>query len=137
MAPLVAHGDDRVAAVILMGGSTQTLGHLTIEQLERLGGVRKTRFDYVTQLTIPLAVAPYKKCLEPIWDGSYDPDEVCFAGLRQQVWADYEELCETTAGVMADLHAPLMAVQGTCDINIDPYTYVLNLVGTSTCTVLK
>lgn len=120
LAPHVVRGDDRVAAVILMGGSTQTLGHAMIEQLERLGEVRKHQGDYATQWMLGPARAPIRRCFEPIWAGTHDPDEVCIGGVPQRAIAEWEALADTTGAVLGELEMPVMAIQGSCDINIDP-----------------
>jgi hypothetical protein len=121
LAAHIVHGDERVAAVVLMGGSTQSLGHLIMEQTERLGQVRKTRFDYVTQYLIGLNTSPYKSCFEPIWSGEeFDREEDCLPGVSRGAMADYEVLAEGIGDVLVDLDFPVMAIQGSCDINIDP-----------------
>lgn len=121
LAPHIAHGDERVAAVILLGGSTQTFGHLAIEQLQRFGEVRKHQWDYLTQWALLPTIWPLKACFQPIWDGSYTPDAECLGGgVTQQMLADYEALAARTPALLADLDAPVMGIQGSVDINIDP-----------------
>lgn len=90
LAPHIVQGDERVAAVLLLGGSTQTLGHLMIEQLERFGEIRKMQYDYLTPWLLRFNLAPIRACFEPIWDGTYDPEQICMSGVTQRALADYE-----------------------------------------------
>jgi len=119
-APHIVHGDERVAAAILYGGSTETFGEVIINQIERAGELRKRQWDYITgPLAIPVQLEPYRQCYDPIWAGTFDPDEKC-RGVSFKAIADYETLLRTTGAVMGDLHCPLMAIQGSGDVNIDP-----------------
>lgn len=120
LAPHIVQGDERVAAVLLLGGSTQTLGHLMIEQLERFGEIRKMQYDYLTPWLLRFNLAPIRACFEPIWDGTYDPEQICMSGVTQRALADYEAFAARTGEVLQTVDAPLFAIQGTVDINIDP-----------------
>jgi pimeloyl-ACP methyl ester carboxylesterase len=120
LAPHVATDQPGIAAVVLLGGSTETLGHLIGDQLERLAEVRREQGDLLTGWMMPLNTWSTRRCFEPIWDGTYDPDAVCLGGVTQQAFADYEAFAGQTAAVLAALEVPVFAIQGTCDINIDP-----------------
>jgi hypothetical protein len=119
LAPHIVADDPRVAATILMGGSTQTFGALVLEQLHRYGELRKQRFDYLSQWLVALEAAPYRECFEPIMANDFDPSDSCL-GIPMREWAAYEALAQKTGDVMTQLHCPLMAIQGSMDINIDP-----------------
>ena len=104
---------------MLVGGSTQTFGRLVLEQLNRVGELRKLQWDYLSQWIVGLNAGPWRSCFEPIWAKDFDPEKSC-QGIKMKSWDAYEALCETTGDVMRKLNMPLFAIQGSADINIDP-----------------
>ncbi len=121
LAPHIAHDDPRVRAVVLLAGSTETFGALVIGQLERIRATRRRQGDPMSAALLWMNVWSARACIEPVWRGTHTPGAQCLGGgVTQQALADYEALGRRTRGLLADLDAPVLAMQGAVDLNIDP-----------------
>ncbi len=120
LAPFVAHGDQRVAAVVMLAGTTETFEQGLLGQFRRLEEARKEQWDYLGAFGVYLERMIYQQCIEDL-TSDYQPDVSCIGGgVTQRALKEYEELNHQTDGRLRDLHCPLLALQGNVDRNINP-----------------
>ncbi len=121
LAPLVARGDPRVKAVVLLAGTTEPMGAVITAQLERLAALRAGRGDRVGAWAHRSLAAQMKACFDKLDGPNYDPKEECLApALPQRVLKEYDALNATIPKALGALPCPVLAVQGSLDINVHP-----------------
>jgi pimeloyl-ACP methyl ester carboxylesterase len=121
LAPFIAEGDERVAAVVMLGGTTQRFGDLLAEQLERYAAVRHEQHDYLAGILTGPQIMQIRACVAKIDTPGYDPNEQCIAGgVTLRALAAHRDEVDRMPRVMRALDCPLFAIQGNADINIDP-----------------
>jgi alpha-beta hydrolase superfamily lysophospholipase len=122
LAPLVAQQHGKLAAVVMLAGTIQTLEQGLIGQLQRLADVRLSQWDALGALAIRFQLRDYAECFDKLRH-HYDANEMCLGGgVTQAAVKDGEEMARQALPTLKALDAPLLALQGTVDINIDPAT---------------
>ena len=121
LAPFAAEGDPRVAAVVMLAGTTQRFADGLFGQLGRFADHRRSRFDYFTAWAVELQFSALRTCIEQLDGPSYDPDDGCVGGgVTLRALEEYHRYSDRTGEVMRSLACPILALQGNADINIDP-----------------
>lgn len=121
LAPFVAEGDPRVAAVVMLAGSTGRFANGMVEQLERFAALRRERHDWFAVLAVEQQASSIRECIARMEAPGFDPEDPCFGnGVTLRAMASFHAYEDRTPEVLRSLHCPLMALQGNADINIDP-----------------
>jgi uncharacterized protein len=121
LAPFVAEGDERVAAVLMLAGTTQRFGVGLLGQLERFAALREEQYDFFSALAVRAQASSIRECIGKLDTRGYDPNEQCLGGgVTLRALASFHAYEDRTADVMREMHCPLFAIQGSADINIDP-----------------
>ena len=118
--PHIAAADDRYVAAVMLAGFTGTFVDALLDQLERVGDIRKAQWDYLSAWALDVQIAMIDGCVGQL-DGEYDPTSQCLGGgVPLQAIAEYDELNKTTRSVISQLDTPLLAINGTVDRNVPP-----------------
>jgi hypothetical protein len=117
-----ARGDERIAGVVSLAGTTQTMEEGLIGQLKRMEEIRMAQWDLFTPLNIAMQRWTFQRCFDKLRSpDAYDPDEMCLGGgVTQKALKEYERQTRKTTATFQALRCPVMAIQGTVDRNIDP-----------------
>lgn len=120
LAPVVANAEPRVAAVVMLAATTQTLEAGLTGQLERVAELRREQYDVFGMLRARSQADHHRACFHRMRT-ELSPDEVCVGGgITQQALAEGEDMARATLAEVAALKVPVLAIQGTLDRNIDP-----------------
>ncbi|MCA9644266.1 MAG: alpha/beta fold hydrolase [Polyangiaceae bacterium] len=120
LAPHVAQGDSRVAAVVSLAGPTRNLMDGLVEQLHGMAAIRRHQFDLYGAWTLDLQASRYRDCFSRL-SGPHDPGDQCMGGgVTLQALAEEKILADTTVETWTQLSCPGLVLQGTLDRNVHP-----------------
>jgi pimeloyl-ACP methyl ester carboxylesterase len=121
LAPFVGHDDPRVAAVVMLAGPTGRFADGLLGQLELFAALRREQYDYFTAYMLDRQIADIRSCTSQLERPGYDPEEQCLGGgVTLRALASFHAYEDRTPEILRTLHCPLLALQGSADINIDP-----------------
>ena len=121
LAPLIASGDDRIAGVVMLAGTSQTLNAVSIEQLERAETLRRAQWDLFGAWSLRAMISRYSECSGRLEGPAYDPEERCVAPtISQRQVRRFDDLVAGIPDALTSLECPVMALQGTVDLNVHP-----------------
>ncbi len=121
LAPLVARDNPSVLAVALLAGTTESLGALLANQTQRKGQARAKRFDLWSKWSHQALADAMRACAQKTTQPKHDPNEACMGpGLTLAMLAGYDALQNDANAALPTLNVPIIALQGTLDINVSP-----------------
>ncbi len=120
LAPHVAHGDSRVAAVVSLAGATQNMMQGIVGQLREMATIRRRQWDVYGAWILDLSASKYEACFSRL-QGAYDPTDPCMGGgITLRALEEEKILADSTSDTWADLACPALVVHGTLDRNVHP-----------------